>query len=181
MGDNILEVKWYILFSKTGHENKTLRMMTRLADLSLVKPFIPKRVVVFRRDGFEVKYKKNCFPGYIFVESSLEKEKFIMNVLPVIKVIDSAFRFINYGDKFDIALHESEKTLLEKLLGDDFCVDYSVGVIEKEKVRINEGPLKGMEGMIRKINRHKREAEIEINLMGDVRRLTIALEIVDKL
>jgi len=37
-----------------------------------------------------------------------------------------------------------------------------------------------MESIVKKVNRHKREALIEIEIMGDARLVTVALEIVKK-
>lgn len=37
-----------------------------------------------------------------------------------------------------------------------------------------------MESIVRRINRHKRQALIELEIMGDVRMVTVALEIVKK-
>lgn len=38
----------------------------------------------------------------------------------------------------------------------------------------------GLESIIRKINRHKRQAIIELDFMGAVRQISVALEILEK-
>ena len=38
----------------------------------------------------------------------------------------------------------------------------------------------GMNGSIKKVNRHKREAVVEMSMMGSTREITLMLEIVEK-
>ena len=49
-----------------------------------------------------------------------------------------------------------------------------------DKVIITEGPLKGMEGMIKKIDRHRRTAAIEIEMFDRKVLMNVGLEIVEK-
>jgi transcriptional antiterminator NusG len=77
-------------------------------------------------------------------------------------------------------MKESEKNMMISLCNNEHCIEASYGVIEGDKIRVFEGPLKGLESVVRKVNRHKKEAVIEIEIMGDVRLVTVALEVVDK-
>lgn len=52
--------------------------------------------------------------------------------------------------------------------------------IEGQKVNITEGPLKGLEGQISKIDRHKRQCIVEVDMFGLKTRMTVGLEIVEK-
>ena len=54
------------------------------------------------------------------------------------------------------------------------------GILENEKVVVLEGPLKGREGLIRKIDRHKRLAWLEIEMFGRKTKFEVGLEIVRK-
>ena len=54
------------------------------------------------------------------------------------------------------------------------------GIIENDQVRILTGPLQGMEGYIRKINRHKRKAWVSIEMFGRSVDMEVGLEIVKK-
>ena len=70
--------------------------------------------------------------------------------------------------------------MLLRLCDDDRYVESSSGIIIGDSVYIKEGPLKGYESIIRKIDRHKRKAIIELEFMGAVRQVAVALEIVEK-
>ena len=57
----------------------------------------------------------------------------------------------------------------------------SKGYIEGTQVFVTDGPLKGQEGRIKKINRHKRIAIIETPFMGKTTTIHVPLEIVSKI
>ena len=59
-------------------------------------------------------------------------------------------------------------------------VGMSTGVIEGDKVLVLNGPLMNHEGLIRKIDRHKRMAYLEIEILGRMKTVKIGLEIVAK-
>ena len=56
----------------------------------------------------------------------------------------------------------------------------SQGYIVGDKVNIISGPLVGYEGKIKKIDRHKRIAYIEVSLFDQVVVVQVGLEIISK-
>jgi transcription antitermination factor NusG len=83
------------------------------------------------------------------------------------------------------------KLLNEVFIETDFCrkcylgtrqdEKWSIGIVIGDKIRIKSGLLIGMESMIKKIDRHGRNATIELNLLVDIRNVTVALEITAKI
>ena len=66
------------------------------------------------------------------------------------------------------------------MIGEDYIAQESIGVIEGDQIIVERGPLKGLEGSIIKINRHKRIAIIRADFMGGPREIKVGLEIIDK-
>jgi transcriptional antiterminator NusG len=56
----------------------------------------------------------------------------------------------------------------------------SKGIIEGDHIIVESGPLKGYEGFIKKIDRHKRIAFIDVELFNTVTTVKVGLEIVSK-
>jgi transcriptional antiterminator NusG len=56
----------------------------------------------------------------------------------------------------------------------------SKGIIEGDQIIVERGPLKGYEGFIKKIDRHKRIAFIDIELFNTITTIKVGLEIVSK-
>ncbi len=69
---------------------------------------------------------------------------------------------------------------LTELCQEEHLIGMSKGIIKDGKPMVTSGPLKGRESLIRKIDRHKRTAEIEIPFVEDDTRVTVGLEIYEK-
>ena len=67
---------------------------------------------------------------------------------------------------------------LRGLCGDGERIDLSRGYILSGKTFVTEGPLKGKESLIRRIDRHKRLAKVEIPASGQMAE--VGLEIYAK-
>lgn len=59
-------------------------------------------------------------------------------------------------------------------------IGMSRGIMRDGILMVTSGPLKGREELVRRIDRHKRIAEIEIPFGADNRRVTVGLEIYKK-
>ena len=78
------------------------------------------------------------------------------------------------------AIYPEEEAVLRRLVDKDEVVDISKGIIVDDRIIITEGPLKGMEGMIKKIDRHRRTVAIEIEMFDRKVLMNVGLEIVEK-
>ena len=70
--------------------------------------------------------------------------------------------------------------MLMKIGTDKQLVEISFGIIENDRVQILAVPLMGMEGNIRRIDRHKRTAYLEIEMFGRTVEMKVGLEIIRK-
>lgn len=75
---------------------------------------------------------------------------------------------------------QEEVELLMRIGTDKQLVEMSSGIIENDRVRILSDPLMGMEGNIRRIDRHKRIAYLEIEMFGRTVEMKVGLEIIRK-
>ncbi|MRA76150.1 transcription antiterminator, partial [Bacillus thuringiensis] len=58
--------------------------------------------------------------------------------------------------------------------------DYSKVYIENSKVTVASGPLKGMEGIIKKIDKRKRRAKLCLSFMGLDKMVNVGIEVLSK-
>jgi len=115
------------------------------------------------------------FPGYVFaVTDSYEELKEKLKEVPYFT------KMIGTGKEI-VPISREEELTLKRLSGDTETVPMSTGIIEGDRVIITEGNLKGLESSIRKIDRHKRKAWIEIDILGETRLVEAGLEIVRKI
>ena len=80
-----------------------------------------------------------------------------------------------------IRLSSEQKGLFAQLFGEEKHMSLSKGHIREGQTYITEGPLRGKEKMIRKIDRHKRLARLELPVADGIQTLYAGLEIFSKI
>lgn len=172
---------WYVIQVMTGDEEKIALMCRKLIgttddeDGVLQSCFIPctKRQRRYRGE-WHMEQRPLC-PGYVFLVSGRPEELFLQ-----LKHVPGLTKLLGTGWEF-VPLTEAEEEFLQRLGGDDTVVEMSTGVSENDRIIVKGGPLIGMEGYIKKIDRHKRIARLEVEMMGRVMEIQVGLEIVEKI
>ncbi len=172
---------WYVLFVRTGREEKALNEVKDAFQNDEVTSFVPRKENLFRKQGIVIKETHIMFPGYIFIETPLNGNEF-SNLLKIrIPKSDSIIRILSDPNKVGLSVPDEERKFFNDLWGNqNHCVEVSSGIIKGEHVIITEGALVGQEGIIKMINRHKLQASIELELFGDIRQVKVGLEIIKK-
>ena len=63
------KVNWYVLFARTGAEERLVEQLKYEFSEDSYLPFIPKKIAAYRRKGIKSNFQQICFPGYVFLES----------------------------------------------------------------------------------------------------------------
>lgn len=163
---------WYVIWTSTGSEKKALE---GISDDPLAKRvFIPRRAVQIKRNGEWVKVEKPLFPGYLFVDTDE-----VESLADEVRKIEGFNKILTVNKEF-CPLYDRDADLIESLYGNGGLFDVSEGMIEGDRIIVTSGPLKGQEGLIKKIDRHKRLAYLESDMFGQTIRAAVGLEIVEK-
>jgi len=112
--------------------------------------------------------RKLLFPKHVFLES--ENKDILLQELKKCSVITKQEDRLTQMDK-------EEEQFLRVLCGREHHLQMSRGVICKGAAQITEGPLKGLESRICKIDRHKRLARITTTTRRDYSLIPAGLEI----
>jgi len=170
---------WVILFARTGSEEKLVQILTQKLNSCEYLPFVPSKEVPYRRKGIVHNVRKPLFPGYVFVQTDVEAELIAKKMNAVLEDTKDIYSLLHYGsNKKDVVMRESERLYWERLFDSEFCIAGSVGFIEGDKICVTSGALMGLEGQIKRVNRHKREAVVEMEMMGSKREVTLMLDVV---
>ena len=166
---------WYVMQVRTGTEENIRCQCQRLISSNVLERcFIPYYQQKKRFQGEWHIQERILFPGYVFlIAENLEQ------LAESLRKVTGMTRLLGTGDEI-IPLSQEEVELLLKLGKEEQLVTMSTGIIENDQVRILTGPLQGMEGYIRKINRHKRKAWISIEMFGRSVDMEVGLEIIKK-
>lgn len=145
---------WYVLQVRTGtEENIRLQCRSKISKAVLERCFIPYYVFVIT-DELDELYQS------------------LKNVIGLTKLIGTGQEIV--------PLTEEEREFLLEFGGEDQIVEMSEGIIADSKIIVTKGPLIGKEGYIKKIDRHKRKAWLEIEMFGRKQMVEVGLEIVEK-
>jgi transcription termination/antitermination protein NusG len=142
--------------------------------------FIPKKKKIFRKRGINNIEESVLFPNYVFVKTTMEHFDFMEYTQLYLVGIEGFIKLLKHDKVGTESLLPDEISFLKRFLNEDFLVDESVGIIEGDSVVIMDGPLVGCESLIQKIDRHKRLAWIQMNMFGEMRTISVPLEIISK-
>ena len=166
---------WYVMQVRTGTEENIRCQCQRLINSDILERcFIPYYQQKKRFQGEWHIQERILFPGYVFlIAENLEQ---LVNEL---KKVIGLTKIIGTGNEI-VPLISEEVDLLMKMGTDKQLVEMSCGIIENDRVQIVSGPLTGMEGSIRRIDRHKGIAHLEIEMFGRTVEMKVGLEIIKK-
>lgn len=166
---------WYVVQVRTGTEESIrIQCEKQMSEEVLRRCFIPYYEESKRIRGRWTTLEKVLFPGYVFMITEKIEKLYdqLHGVIGLTKMIGTGREIV--------PLREEEITFMQGIGGEKQVVEMSEGVIEQSRVRITSGPLVGMEGLIRKIDRHKRKAWLEVPMFGSVQTVQVGVEIVAK-
>lgn len=169
---------WYLLKCPEGTEKDCAERCQELAEaegLQEITYFRYQRLMRYR--GSWHLEKRALLPGHIFLSGT--RKAILRKREP--KGESQENREIEKDiSEAGMLLRPCEISYLKELCSDDGVIDLSRGIIKDGILIITEGPLKGREHLIKKIDRHKRTAEISLPFDRKTVEVTVGLEIYRK-
>jgi len=167
---------WYVIWTTTGREEQTKRTIEETIPKGYyIKCFVPKKKECRRQNGTWINIEKTLFPGYLFIEAEQ-----IEGIFFCLKKLPQFVKVLKTGEYFS-AVSPEEEEFVRKLLQNGESVEVSRGIFTGRNVQITEGPLKGMEGCIRRVDRHKRKAWLRTRMFGRIIDVCVGLEVTERI
>lgn len=166
---------WYVIQVRTGKEEKTVFMIEQhTAGGCKVNCFLPKFERKRKYAGTWNVEQAILFPGYVFVDTE-KMERFYL----LLKQVPELTKVLGTGELWT-PINEEDLKVLYHLLNKEYTMELSEGIIVDEQIVIAHGPLKGMEALIKKIDRHRRTARVELQMFGRRQEIEVGVEILRK-
>lgn len=166
---------WYVIQVRTGSEENIQLQCQKDIDSDVLEDcFIPYYEEKKNIKGEWKTQKRILFPGYVFLDSQQ-----VVRLYSNLQQVSGLTKLLKTGDEV-VPLTKEEVHFLKAFGGEDQVVTVSEGIIENSKVVVMSGPLRGKEGYIKRIDRHKRRAFLEMPMFGRVQKIQVGLEIVAK-
>lgn len=182
---------WYVMQVMSGKELQTILMMERGISCGILENcFVPVCRMKKKYQGRWQEITEKLFPGYVFLISSEPQ-----SLYRELKQIPALTKLLGNCEQYFTPLSKKDERFLMKLQNMQTIshmpskerkaglpeVELSRVIVEENrKIRIVSGPLRNLEGQIKKINLHKRIAVVEAEFMGNKSLLHLGIEIVGK-
>nr|WP_162305437.1 antiterminator LoaP [Brevibacillus laterosporus] len=175
-------MSWYALFVETGKENVVEKILTNHFNQHVFRCLVPKKIVSEKKNGVSYDSIKTLFPGYIFIQTNITS-----TIYYDLMSIPMTYYMVNCGKyKNDSCLTyyseipEEDMNWILQITDKEGLLSYSDVIIEDRQVQVITGPLQGMEAFIKKIDKRKKRAKIEIELLGEIKTLDVGINILSR-
>ncbi|MCM3291531.1 antiterminator LoaP [Paenibacillus sp. MER 180] len=176
-------MKWYALSVETGCEELVRAIICRDFDPSILHAIVPKRRLCEKKQGHIHYVVKTMFPGYLLIRTTMNTKTYyklqeIPKVYSILNNFQTQHKIYNSDDIVSISnIPEEEVSILFQLLDRNHIINLSGAIVINSRVQVKCGPLKGMEGIIRKLDKRKNRAKISLSFLGSERLIDVGLEI----
>ena len=167
--------RWYVIQVQTGREEQIIEEAGKYQVQEYFEEIFTPRIEKKKKYLGELNLETVLlFPVYLVVISSSPEELY-----QALKRVPQLTKLLGTGEKWT-PMTEEDIAVVETLSGTEHLMKFSEGYIQGDSVRVMSGPLKGLEGKISRIDRHKRLAWLKVELFGRTVELQAGLEIVRK-
>lgn len=167
---------WYVIQVFTGKEDETVSNIKRLVPRDLCKEcFNPTYQVQKSMRGEWKTVERPLFPGYVIADTDNPKELAI-----ALQTVPGYTHILGSDENYTPLAKEERQWINEFTQAGSRVIGLSSGVIEGDKVILLQGPLVNRSARIKKIDRHKRLAWLELDLCGRKVIVKVGLSIVRK-
>jgi len=175
-----LEMRWYIIHTYSGYENKVKESIEQRFDALgkgelLGEVLIPTENVLEMKNGKKVVSQKKLFPGYIYIRMHLTDDGW-----HVVKATPRVTGFI--GGRKPLPLSEDEiASILNAVNKTQEKPKNKFSFETNEKVKIIEGPFANFIGTVDEINEDKGTLKVMVTIFGRSTPVTLGFHEVEKI
>jgi len=160
--------EWHGVFVVTGDEDRVKeRVKYRLPDDYTV--IVPKRKLKLRKGGIWRVETKVLFPGYVLINGEINTDVYYR-----LKNIPNVLKLLKTGTTV-AAIDSREMTVLARLICNSEEIGFSNVLLENGRVRVVDGPLFSLEGIILSIDHRKERAKVRLNFLGEERTVDLGV------
>lgn len=172
-------MQYYIIQVATGREQAFIDNLNKLEpDLARAHNFIYlTRELNIRRKGSWHKELQPVFPSYIIMQTT---QAIDAGIIQVLKAMPDFYHFLKSNTQIT-PLAGTDLAIIQHFLGLGPRIGPSlVRFDEEDRIVVIEGPLKGIEGSIIKVDRRKQRAKIRVDFAGSAHTMDLSFEDIEK-
>jgi len=137
----------------------------------------PRRKLQIRRKGITRPEEAPIFPGYLFLEAEELRE----TMYHMMKRLAGFCRFLRDNHNIE-PLSGQDAAMLIHLLNYGEVIDTSLVYFDaNDRIQVVSGPLKGLEGLIVKVDKRKKRAKVKLTLYENSFPVDLSFQTIEKL
>ncbi|MFP4382686.1 MAG: antiterminator LoaP [Spirochaetia bacterium] len=168
-------MNFFVIQVRTGGENHYLRLTRKYIEERDIELLWPRRALTIRKKGKKIKSLAPIFPGYIFLKS----ETFPQDLFRPLKSARGFTRFLENNERIKPLAGPDRGLLLHFLSFGEITAKSKVTFDENNRIVVAEGPLKGLEGSIIKVDKRKGRAKVRLDLYKDSFLVDLGFDIME--
>ena len=167
----------YVVQTIAGREESVARFLSSEREPLHWKTLVPRRKLQHKVKGVWRTEEDVLFKGYVFAVAEGPE-----GLDAAVRATPYAVRVLGSGEGGPAqALLPEEESLVRFLCGEEGeALGLSQGIADGDRVVVTKGPLVGMESIISRVDRHKRRAFIDVEMLGRTVPVQVDLEVVTK-
>jgi transcriptional antiterminator NusG len=164
--DSGLPMKWYVVHTYSGHENKVKENILKMINTSSIKDHFGRLIVATEEVAEMKKGKKTIttrkfFPSYILIEMHMTDESWHL-----VDGIPGVTAFVGTGTKPQPLLPNEVERILGRMDRDRETIIPEIPYTLGEHIRIKDGPFSDFTGVIDEINAEKGKLRVLVSIFG---------------
>jgi len=173
-------VNYYAIQVKTRGESQFIQLFRQMNPENTLPLHFPQRQLDIRRLGKKKSALLAVFPGYIFIEAEDDRE--ILTCQWDFRRTKGFYRFLQSNQNITPLADRDLELVLHFIKSSGSVAGRSkVYFNEQSRIVVVEGPLKGLEGKIIKVDKRKGRAKIKLDIYEDSFAIDLAFEVIGSL
>jgi transcriptional antiterminator NusG len=164
--ESSLPMKWYVIHTYSGHENKVKENILKMVKTSTVKDqfgrlIVPTEEVAEMKKGKKTITTRKFFPSYILIEMFMSEDSWhLVNGIPGVT------SFVGTGTKPQPLSEGEVERILGRMDRDRETIAPEIPFTLGEHIRIKDGPFSDFTGVVDEINADKGKLRILVSIFG---------------
>ncbi|GAB1484352.1 transcription termination/antitermination protein NusG [Treponema sp.] len=168
-------MEYFTIQVRSRGEERYIRLFNAKAPEIGAKLVFPLRRLSIKRAGKTKDELVPVFPGYIFIEAESRLNPILYWQL---RRTEGFFRFLKSNQDVQALEGRDLETVLHFIGIGKVAEKSKVYFDDAERIVVAEGPLKGLEGKIIKVDKRKGRAKVKLDLYDDSFAIDLAFEVI---
>jgi transcriptional antiterminator NusG len=158
-------VKWYVIHTYSGYENKVKDNLQRRIDSMGMRDrifhvHVPTEEELEFKDGKKKTVMRKIYPGYVFVEMILTEESWY-----VVRNTSGVTGFVSPGAK-PVPLPDDEVRRIKQLMGMEAPTRVKLDLAVGQAIKVTHGPFQDLHGVVEEVSPEREKVRVLISIFG---------------